>query len=243
MKRVSLLLVFVTLLSACSMTLNEFLGIQSTATPVPTFLTNTPTDAPTFTPTVPTPTFTSTPTLVGQIAKTPTPLSTPTLLVFTPLNVTPLPTSTSIVLATQVPIPGFVSISTSSDVFYKGRKCLPTSVKITAQVADPVNTAFVLLFVRFKSKQTGTASEWTDSIAMQASGIPGIFVHDLVPTEMKATDLFENAWVQYQLVATDAHAHQLGKTDIFSERLTLLECVPTPVPLVSATPTVTVAVP
>ena len=240
MKKIPLLLVFVAFLSACSMTLNEFFGIQSTATPVPTFFTNTPTEAPTFTPTVPSPTFTSTPTLVGQIASTSTLPPTSTPLVFTPINVTPFPSSTPVELVTQVPIPGFVSISVSTDVFYKGRKCVPNSVKFTAQAADPVNTAFVLLFVRFKSKQTGTTSEWTDSIAMQASGIPGIFVHDLVPTEMKATDLFENAWVQYQLVATDAHANQLGKTDIFSERLTLSECVETPVPTVSVTPTVPV---
>ena len=240
MKKIPLLLIFVAFLSACSMTLNEFLGIQSTATVVPTFFTSTPTDAPTFTPTVPTPTFTSTPTLVGQKAKTPTPLSTPTQLVFTPLSVTSLPTSTPIEIATQVPIPGFVSISISTDVFYKGKDCLPGSVKFTAQAADPANTAFVLLFVRFKSKQTGTTSEWTDSIAMQSAGIPGMFVHELVPTEMKAVDIFENAWVQYQLVATDPNANQLGKTDIFSERLTLSECVVTPVPTVSVTPTVPV---
>ena len=106
-------------------------------------------------------------------------------------------------------------------------------------MADPANTAFVLLFVRFKSKQTGATSEWTNSIAMQSIGV-GTFEHDLIPSEMKAVDLFENAWVQYQLVATDAHSNKLGKTDIFSEKLTLLECVPTPVPTASVTPTVLV---
>jgi hypothetical protein len=136
-------------------------------------------------------------------------------------------------------MPGFLSISVSDEQFYKGKDCLPTSVKFTVQVADPANTAFVLLFVRFKSKQTGTTSEWTNSIAMESIGV-GTFSHDLVPSEMKAVDLFENAWVQYQLVATDAHSNKLGKTDIFSEKLSLLECVPTPVPTASITPTVLV---
>ena len=86
-------------------------------------------------------------------------------------------------------------------------------------MTDAANTAFVVLFARFKSKQTGTTSEWT-SIGMQPSGIPGIYVHDLVSTEMKAVKLFENAWVQYQLVATDADSEQVGRTDIFDERLT-----------------------
>jgi len=238
MKKISLLMIFVAFLSACSMTVNEFLGIQPTAIVVPTFFTNTPTDAPTFTPTVPTPTFTSTPTLVGQKIKTSTPVFTPTPLIFTPQGVTPLPTTTPIILVPTVAMPGFISISVSDEAFYKGKDCLPASVKFTAQVADPANTAFVLLFVRFKSKQTGTTSEWTDSIAMQATGVPGTFVHELVPLEMKAAELFENAWVQYQLVATDSNSNKLGKTDIFSERLTLLECVPTPTPVASMTPTV-----
>ena len=74
---------------------------------------------------------------------------------------------------------------------------------------------------------------------MQNNGA-GTFSHDLVPLEMKADDLFENAWVQYQLVATDVKSNQVGRTDVFSERLTLLECVPTPTPTASITSTVLV---
>ena len=112
-------------------------------------------------------------------------------------------------------------------------------MKFTAQVADAPNVAFVLFFVRFKSKQSDATSEWADSIAMQSIGV-GTYSHDLISSEMKATDIFENAWVQYQLVALDANSNKVGKTDTFSERLTLLECVPTPVPTASITPTVLV---
>jgi hypothetical protein len=236
MKKISILLIFAMLLSACSMTVGQFLGIPPTSAVAPTFtLTNIPMDTPTFTPTVPTPTFTLTPTMVGLTAKTSTPYFTPTLLLLTPLGLTELPSATPISLVTPVPMEGFISISVSDEQFYKGKECMPVSVKFIAQVADPVNTAFVTLFVRFKSKQTGTKSDWT-SIAMQSIGV-GTFAHDLVPSEMKAVDLFENAWVQYQLVVTDANSNQMGKTDVFSERLTLLECVPTPVPTESVTPT------
>ena len=238
MKKISVLLICAVLLSACSMTLDQFLGRPATSTPAPTF-TNTPTDMPTFTPTVPTPTFTVTPTLAGQKKKTSTPNASPTLLIFTPLSVTSLPSTTPVVLVTQVKMPGFFSISVSDEAFYKGTECLPLSVKFTAQVADPVNVAFVLLFVRFKSKQTGVTSEWTDSIIMQSISV-GTFTHDLVPLEMKGRDYFENAWVQYQLVAQDSNSKELGRTDVFSERLTLLECVLTPVPTASVTPTVLV---
>jgi len=237
MKKISILLIFAVALSACSMTVSQFLGIPATPTAVPTF-TNTPTDMPTFTPTVPTPTFTVTPTLVGQKTKTSTPDFTPTQLILTPLGITLLPSVTPISLVPNVKMPGFISVSVSDEVFYKGKKCLPSSVKFMAQAANPANTAFVVLFVRFKSKQTGSTSEWT-SITMQSLGI-GTFTHDLIPLEMKGVDYFENAWVQYQLVATDANSNKLGRTDIFDERLTLLECVPTPTPIPPITPTVLV---
>jgi hypothetical protein len=154
------------------------------------------------------------------------------------LDVTALSSETPISLVTQVPMEGFVSVSVSDEVFYKGKDCQPVSVKFTAQVADPANTPFVVLFVRFKSKQSGATSEWT-SIAMQGIGV-GTYAHDLVPAEMKALDLFENAWVQYQFVSTNANSKEVGRTDTFSERLTLLECVTTPTPTVTITPTVLV---
>jgi len=237
MKKNSILLIFAVLLSACSMTVDQFLGRPATSTPAPT-ITNTPTDAPTFTPIVPTSTFTPTPTLVGQKTKTPTSDFTPTQLILTQLVVTPLPSSTPVTLVPQVSMEGFVSVSISEDAFYKGKDCLPVSTKFTAQVADVAGTSFVVLFVRFKSKQTGTTSEWT-SITMQNVGV-GTFSHELIPMEMKAVNSFENAWVQYQLVATDTNSNPIGRTDVFSERLTLFECVPTATPAASITPTVLV---
>lgn len=234
MKKNFFLLIFVFLLSACSMTVDQLLGRPPAPTPTPPF-TNTPTAAPTFTPTVPSPTFTATPTMVGLKTKTAIPDFSPTPLVFTLPAVTLLPTNTPLVFVPKVDMTGFVSITTSSEVFYKGKECQPTSVKFTAQVTNPTSVSFVLLFVRFKSKLTGVTSEWTDSIAMQSIGA-GTYLHDLVPLEMKAVDSFENAWVQYQLVSTDSHGKKVAKTDIFDERLALLDCVANPT--VSMTPTV-----
>jgi hypothetical protein len=231
LKKPSTILIFVFLLSACSMTVDQILGRP---TPGPT-LTNTPTAMLTSTPTVPSPTFTASPTMMGQTLKSSTPFSSPTPLMLTQPGIIPMSSSTPVALVTQVKMKGFVSVAVSDAEFYKGTECLPVSTKITAQVADAVNTAFVVLFVRFKSKQTGTTSEWT-SIGMQPIGIPGFYAHELVPQEMKAINLFENAWVQYQIVATDANSSEVGRTDIFGERLTLLECEPTPAP--SITPTV-----
>lgn len=235
MKKAFPLFVLVFLFSACAVVGNPL--SPPTFTPAPT-LTNTPTPAPTLTPTVPSPTFTSTPTPLRFATNTPAPIAdtpTPLVLTLTMPGVTLLPTDTPVALLPQVPIPGFVSVSASGEVFYKGSKCQPSSVTFTAQASDAANTAFVVLFVRFKSKQSGVTSEWT-SITMQTNGI-GTFTHELLPSEMKAVDGFENAWVQYQFVATDSNSKQIGRTGIFDERLSLLNCAPTPTAASSATPT------
>ncbi len=237
MKKIPTLLLFVLLLSACSTTVDQILG-RPPATPVP-LSTSTPTLAPTLTPTVPSPTFTASPTKIIQPKKDITPISSPTPLLLTQPGVIPLSSSSPVALATQVKMVGFVSVTVSDSEFYKGTECQPISTKITAQVSDVPGTAFVVLFVRFKSKQTGATSEWT-SIGMQPAGIPGFYSHELFPQEMKAMESFKNAWVQYQVVSTDAKAREIGRTGIFGERLALLDCVMAATPTASMTPTVLV---
>jgi hypothetical protein len=141
-------------------------------------------------------------------------------------------------LTPSVVMTGFVTVFTSATEFYK-KGCEPGSVKFTAQVANPIGTNFVVLFVRFKSKQSGNKSEWT-SIGMQSLGA-GTFSHDLLPDEMKAAESFRNAWVEYQLVATNLDSKEMGHTATFSEKLTLLECVPTAT--ITLEPTATVLKP
>jgi len=231
MKKTGIFLLCAFLFSSCSMTLDQvFLIPTQTPTPASTN-TITPTDVPTFTATIATSTYTVTPTLSGQRTVTPTLDFTPTVSSFTPLALFTPNTSTP-----PVEMKGFVNVFTSKTEFFKAGVCEPTSVKFTAQVANPEGTAFVVLFVRFKSKLTGATSAWT-SITMQ-SLVAGTFVHDLTSGEMKAVDSFPNGWVQYQFVATDSNSHEIGRTGIVSESLTLLECHPTPTPFISLTPTV-----
>ena len=195
MKKVLISLLIAILLSSCSMTVEELFLIPTATLPPTRVPSTTPTEIPSATPTIPTATYTNTPTLVGFKSATPTLADSLTPTAFTPFNkVTPDTLTPSVV------IEGFVAVFTSATEFYK-KGCEPGSVKITGQVAKPTETNFVVLFVRFKSKQTGTKSEWT-SIAMQTLGA-GTYTHDLVPDEMKAVDSFKNAWVEYQLVATN----------------------------------------
>jgi len=226
MKKTYVIPICTVLLLACSV-------LTPLATPPPVSTpTITRTALPSATPITPTQTFTTTPTLIVN-PKTDTPTVeitfTPTtapLLLFTPST----PTA-------AIEMKGFVTVNISTHEFYKGKDCQPTTVKFTAQVSDVAKTAFVVLFVRFKSKHSGVTSEWT-SIKMNSLGA-GTFTYNLVPDEMKGMVSFQNAWVQYQIVGTNSSAREVARTGIFSERLTLLECKPAP----TSSPTSTALVP
>ncbi len=195
------------------------------ATPTPSLVpTNTRTPVPTATPITPTSTFTSTPTLVGLKSQTPTQETTPTTVV----SVTPLALITPNTATPTLQMDGFIATLISVHEFYKGRTCDPASVKFTAQVLDRDRTAYVLLFVRFRSLTSGKTSEWT-SISMQTIGA-GTWVHDLYSDEMKNDAFYITAWVDYQFVATTTDATEIGRTAIFKEKLTMLPCTTTSTP-------------
>jgi hypothetical protein len=230
MKKVLVFLLITVFLSSCSMTVEQLFLISTPTLPPTRIPSNTPTDIPTSTPTVPTLTYTPTPTLLGFKSATPTPQESFTPTAFTPLHmITPHTFTPSVVME------GFISVFTSSAEFYK-KGCEPGTVTITGQVAKPLEVNFVVLFVRFKSKLTGNTSEWT-SIGMQSLSA-GTYSHVLRSDEMKDDDLFKNAWVEYQMVATNLDAREKGRTAIFSEKLTLLDCTPTLTPTVNPTATV-----
>jgi len=221
MKKTSLLFLCAFLLSACTMEQLFLLPVPMT-TPVLT-ATNTYTPLPTATPVTPTLTFTPTPTLSGVKPPTSIPEDTATPeRTVTPFSLitpafTPFPT---------IQMEGFVSILASPDTFYKGTKCTPSSVRFTVQVTDPANIKYALLFARFKSLRAERASKWT-SIPMQTVGA-GTFIHDLSSEQMLEDAFFQSAWVEYQLVGTTQSGVEAGRTDIFKQKLTMLECVPTP---------------
>ena len=209
------------LLISCSIGLDNALVNPTTAPTGPPPDAAVVTDLPTHTATISTPTFTLTPTLIGEKTRTPTSDFTATSSTFTPLPLFTPNTPTA-----PVAMVGFVTVFTSSPEFFKAGICEPTSVKFTAQVSNAAATAFVVLFVRFKSKQTGATSEWT-SITIRTIG-GGTYVHDLEADEMKAVDYFNDSWVQYQFVATDSKSREIGRTDIVTEGLSVLRCIPTP---------------
>lgn len=230
MKKVISFLLIAFFLSSCSMTAEELFLLPTQTLPPTRVPSVTPTQIPSSTPTIPTRTYTPSPTLIGYRSPTVTPAES-----FTPTAFTPFSAITPDTLTPTVEMNGFLTVFTSAAEFYK-KGCEPGSVIVTAQVAKPAETKFVVLFVRFKSKQTGSTSKWT-SLGMDPLGA-GTYTHVLVPSEIKYLDSFKNAWVEYQVVATNLDAMETGHTAVFSEKLTLLECVPTPTSTIEPTATV-----
>ncbi|MBE0671317.1 MAG: hypothetical protein IH588_12060 [Anaerolineales bacterium] len=223
MKKMYLVFLFTVLSLSCSV---GGLTLGSALTPTPAFTsTKTYTPVPTATPVTPTLTFTSTPTLIGLKSPTPTPEDTATSVVSaTPPIVFVTPNTAT----ATVQMEGFISVRTSVNEFYKGRKCDPSAVKFTAQVLDQNRVAHVLLFVRFRGINSGTPSEWV-SFSMDTIGA-GTYVRDLYSDEIKNDAFYMTAWIDYQFVATTSDGTKIGGTPVFKERLKMLPCTATPTP-------------
>ena len=219
MKKITSLLLFALFSLACS--LSSFAPAE-TPTPAPT-QTDTATPLPTETPVLPTLTFTLTPTLIGYKTATPQGTDTP-LATFT----APPPVVTLNTLPPPVKMEGFSSVTLSLTEIYKTGNCEPSVVRIMAQVDNPTKAEYVLLFVRFKSLKAARAAKWTkiDMIPLGA----GTFIHDLSSIQMLEDKYFDTSWIEYQIVSTTKSGAELGRTDIFKERLKMLQCVPSPTP-------------
>lgn len=219
MKKTILFLLFAILSFACAL---GSLSPTETPTPAPT-QTDTATPLPTSTPALPTLTFTLTPTLIGYKTITPTseftetPPFSPTVpvVVITPNTATP-----------PVKMEGFSSVAISLTEIYKAKGCEPSVVRVTAQVDNSASAAYVLLFARFKSLKAERVGKWS-TFQMDSVG-SGTYVHDLSSNEMKDDAYFETSWIEYQIVSTTQSGKELGRTDIFKERLKMLQCIPQP---------------
>lgn len=224
MKKIYAVLLTIIFLISCSS--GQFFAPAVTPSPTST---ETRTPSPTSTPLPPTMTFTPTPTLI--VLHSPTSLQE-----ITPApqeSITPLALITPNTATPTLQMKGFLSVFASEEEFFKGGRCEPSSVRITAQVGDFLAVAHVLLFVRFKSLTSERASKWT-SIPMYTIGA-GTYIHDLYTDEMLEDGFFQNAWVEYQIVSTNQFGRELGRTAIFKEKIKMLTCVPTSTPIITET--------
>ena len=224
MKKWNLVLILVFLLSSCSgLPISiPFLGTAApTQPPAPQFTATPFSLDPTFTPDLfvlntlePTTTpSTGTP----QITDTPFPTFTPT---FRP-TITLEPVDPSLF----TPSPNlFLAVQRSTSQLVWGSSCEgPRSIRFTANVAPARRLRYVTLWYRLQDKYSGRHTDWGGG-AILSDNDQGTYFYDLDLSQIHRYRFFEDAWFQYQLVASTATQRVLGRSVVSRTDVSLTHC-------------------
>ena len=101
---------------------------------------------------------------------------------------------------------------------------MPREVKISAFVADMINTDKVLLFMRLRSKKnTLDMTDWgAGAIMVKAEN--GSFNYDIHTFNLNHYYYYPDAWIEYQLVAYNKDMQEIGRTQVFDKNISLAHC-------------------
>ena len=187
---------------------------QPTVTLISAGSSNTPdlfvinTDAPTETlvPGAPTPTNTRTPTII--------PSSRPTITL-EPVDST---------LFTPGPVP-FSLLQKSTLQLVWGSTCDGArSIKFVVQLVVPLKRLkFVTLWYRLQDKYSGRHTDWGGG-AIMLDNDRGTYFYTIELDQISDYQSFEDAWLQFQFVATNIYLHRLGSSVVDRNSVSLTHC-------------------
>jgi len=224
MKKLNFFLVLIFLLSGCSglPVSIPFLGTAAaTGTPLPQFTATPFSLDPTHTPdlfVLNTLEPTTTPgTGTAQITETPLPTFTPT---FRP-TITLEPVDPSLF----TPSPNlFLAVQRSTSQIVWGSSCEgPRSIRFTANVAPARRLRYVTLWYRLQDKYSGRHTDWGGG-AIFSDNDQGTYFYNLDLSQIHRYRLFQDAWFQYQLVASTATQRVLGRSVVSRTDVSLTHC-------------------
>jgi hypothetical protein len=186
---------------------------QPTATPFSLQPSNTPdlfvinTEGPTTTPAAGTP----------LVSETPVPTFTATLR--PTITLEPLEPSLF------TPSPNlFLSVSRSTDQLVWGYNCDgDRSIRFTAQVAPARRLRYVTLWYRLQDKYSGRNTAWGGG-AIMSDNDQGTYFYDLDLSQITRYRNYQDAWLQYQLVASTATRRILGRSVVSRTDVSLTNC-------------------
>lgn len=191
------------------------IGPQFTATPFSLPSTNTPdlfvlnTIPPTTTPGAGTTVATDTP--PPTVTQTPTIRSTITLEPIDPSLFTPSPNL-------------FLSVQRSTGQIVWGSTCEGArNIKFTAQVAPARRLKFVTLWYRLQDKYSGRHTDWGGG-AILSDNDQGTYFYTLELSQVQSYRYYEDAWLQYQLVASTVTRRVLGRSVVSRTDVSLTHC-------------------
>lgn len=141
----------------------------------------------------------------------PTPRPTITLETLDPILYTPSPN-----------IFQFIQKSTTQIVW--GSSCDgDRSIMFTATVTPVRRLRYVLLFIRLQDKYSGRGTEWGAGAIMKDND-QGKYFYKLELDQINDYDKFEDAWLQYQLVATTVGLNVLGRSVVDRTSVSVTHC-------------------
>lgn len=188
--------------------------IEPTVTLVSDSYTNTPdlfainTEGPTTTPPTGTPLVTS----------TPTPRSSPTnrpTITLEPVDIT---------LFTPGPQP-FSLLSKSTSQLVWGSTCDGArSIKFVVQLTVPLRRLkYVTLWYRLQDKYSARQTEWQGG-AIMSDNDRGTYFYTLELNQIRRYEYYEDAWLQFQFVASNVYLHRLGASVVDRNSVSLTHC-------------------
>lgn len=222
MKKLNLVLILLLLLSGCSglPVSIPFLGTAGpTQTPLPLHTATPFSLGPTNTPdlfVLNTLESTTTPS-TGTPLDAPAPTSTPT---FRP-TITLEPLEPSLF----TPSPNlFMAVQRSTDQIVWGGTCEGArSIRFTANVAPARRLRYVTLWYRLQDKYSGRHTDWGGG-AILSDNDQGTYFYDLDLSQIHRYRFYEDAWLQYQLVASTATQRVLGRSVVSRTDISLTHC-------------------
>jgi len=222
MKKIVFVTVIVSLLAGCSGSPISIPFLQTstpvntpgpTATPFGLPASNTPdlfvinTAQPTTTPPTGTPLVTNTP----LPTFTPTIRPTITLEPLDPSLFTPSPNL-------------FLTVQRSTDQIVWGSTCDGArSIKFTANVMPARRLRYVTLWYRLQDKYSGRNTDWGGG-AIMSDNDQGVYFYTLDLSQIQSYRFYEDAWFQYQLVASTSTRRVLGRSVVSRSEVSLTHC-------------------
>lgn len=222
MKKLNFILMLILLLSGCS---GLPVSIPFLSTPGPSAS--------------PLPQFTATPFALG-------PTNTSDLFVLSTLDQTTTPsTGTPLVTDTPQPTPTFrptitlepiepslftpspnifLAVTRSTNQIVWGSTCEGArSIRFTANVAPARRLRYVTLWYRLQDKYSGRHTNWGGG-AILSDNDQGTYFYDLDLSQIMRYRFYEDAWFQYQLVASTATQKVLGRSVVSRTDVSLTHC-------------------
>ena len=170
------------------------------------------------------PTDTPTITLTPTIASTRTPFASRTST-HRPTITFPAPVFGLSTLGSSI----FSPIQISGGLIQWGRCGGPESINITVRVAKTKGLYYVLLFLRLQDKYSSLGTEWGAGAIM--SGDKAVYTYTVTVDNISRYQDFDDAWLQYQIIASDSRLNHLGSTIVHYNQISITHCAtPTPAP-------------